>query len=275
MTDEAPRKHTRSISQFHTYAECGMRFKLERFDKVPKQPAAWLAQGIALHAGIEFWERSGREPGALDTTPNEVFASTYDRIIKETLDEWPEYNDWIKDGNRNTTTSITHRRELGLKHLDAYIAHALAAEWKIWELPDGEPGVEVGFRMEFNGVPVVGFIDKVIEWPNGAVTPRDYKSGAPPASPMQLGVYAVALNRMFNLGFTHGDYWTGSVVKKTGEIKGALPSIDLTRYTPHYLGDLFEGLEKGISSGIFLPNPGDHCRICPVQRSCPEMKVNQ
>lgn len=274
-----PKQHTRSLSQLQSYSRCSEQFRLERLEKAPRQPAAWLAQGTALHEALEQWEKSFRQIPVEQIIAK--YHEAYEREIDKLLDEWPDYSEWLPDGIKKTMTSIEDRRAIGEMHVRTFIADATAQQWRIWELPDGSPGVEIGFRVEFGGVPVVGFIDSVMQFGAGQVAPLDYKS-KDSETDTQLGLYALVLRELFDAPATHGYYWRGQLTPKRKNQdeserrpKGLTDPIDLTRYTREYFEGLFASLDRGISQKVFLPNPGQHCRVCPVQRSCTAVARNR
>lgn len=273
QSEPSIKSYTRSLSQLHTYSRCPEQFRLERLAKGPRQPAAWLPQGVALHAAIEAWERSDRQMDVEDAIS--IFTTEYDHGVQEMLDDWA-YGDWLPDGVKKTVTSIEDRRETGQMHVRYFIADALAATWRPWRLPDGSPGVEIGFRLEFGTVPVVGYIDSVMEWPDGSLSPLDYKS-KDSDQPDQLGLYALVLREVFEEDATTGYFWRGQLTSPKQENrrpKGLTDPIDLSRYTREYFTELFAEMDAGVRAGCFVPNSGQHCRVCPVQSACRAMGRN-
>lgn len=57
MTDQPAMPAHRSYSQLSHWSECGMRYRLERIDKVPSRPGVWLPAGTAVHRCIEEYLR--------------------------------------------------------------------------------------------------------------------------------------------------------------------------------------------------------------------------
>lgn len=259
---EGKRRYTRSISQYNSYVKCPEQFRLERMEKVPARPAAWLAHGIAFHHAMDVWEQSERK--LRDWEILRIFVDEYNRLIDETKEKWPDLKLWLPSGRYTAPTDIPRRRELGQVHCLTYMQYAEGAPWKVWRLPNDELATEVGFRLMLGDVELVGFVDAVIQWDNGAITPRDLKSGKEPVSPLQLGVYGLALWKLFGIDCRFGDFFSG----KTGHVSDPIP---LDRYTEDYLTSIFTDVDRGINEKRFPPNPGDHCRICPVKGSCREM----
>jgi putative RecB family exonuclease len=131
---------------------------------------------------------------------------------------------------------------------------------------DGVPLIEVEHFLEladpFEHSAVKGYIDAVVELPDGSIIPRDYKSGAmKPSSGIQLASYAAAMRDMYGIEPTTGEYLLtrGSMVTQTW---------DLSQLTRPVLTDLYATLERAKDGGIFLPNPGMFCDSCEVRAAC-------
>lgn len=265
MTDEAPeesKKHRRSASQLEGYLKCGEAYRLERVAKAPQIPAAWLTQGIAFHEAIEKWERTGRIFSA--EAAQEWYDTAWDRTIAEQVEQEPNTGIWLTGGRTKPDTDIENRFHRGRKQVAEYIAWALATadEWRILDLGDSTPAVEIPFDMTLNGVRIVGYIDQIIEWRNGVITLRDLKTGNKlPAHPRQLGIYRIAADDEIGLDIQWGDFFMS---------KNCAPTkpYDLTRFTRERVGTWFKNLDDAVQAGMFTPNPGDHCRICSVARFC-------
>jgi hypothetical protein len=43
---------------------------------------------------------------------------------------------------------------------------------------------------------------------------------------------------------------------------------DLSGYTTARLGRWFARLDHAVNAGVFIPNPGDACRVCSVSQYC-------
>jgi putative RecB family exonuclease len=279
------RQH-RSVSQYNQYKKCPYAYKLERIDKVWSRPAAWLAQGSAVHEAAEAWERSGRVMPIEDMV--DVYTESYEKHINAACEVTPNFDWWFASGRYGGEEDTERRYLIGVeqcgKYIDWYTNHPAEV---IWIAPDGTPGIEIGFDIDLDGVLVRGFIDAVIDdqsepivsydgagnvWsertgqeprsiPNLIV--RDNKTGNRPGDDFQLGVYAVALQETYGLfGPYKGDYWMG----KTG--KATYP-FDLRNWTREKVSAEFRELEDNIAAERFDPKPSpDNCRMCSVSYSC-------
>jgi putative RecB family exonuclease len=251
----------RSVSQINQYNRCPYAYKLARIDKVWQRPAAWLAQGSAVHEAAEAYELSGRTL-TLEQT-QDVFRESYAKHINEACDVTPDFSRWFASGPYGGQLDTERRYEIGLGQVEKYLAwYEAHPDEVIWVAPDGTPGIEIGFDIDLDGVLVRGFIDAVIEQ-NGEVIVRDNKTGNHPGDDFQLGVYGVALAEQFGIDPpTAGDYWMGKSGKPT------LP-FDIGEWTRERVSQKFAELEANINAGKFDPDPEpSKCRFCDVAASC-------
>lgn len=255
----APLKH-RSVSQHNTYKQCAYRYKLEKLDKVWQRPAAWLSQGTAVHAALEAWERSERTMSL--EAMQEVFAEEYAISNNEMSEVTPNFEYWFASGPYKGEVDIVRRFDIGReqceKLIDWYTRHP---DEKIWVTPDGTPAIELGFEVVLDGVLVRGFIDCVMDTPQGLVV-RDLKTGNLPGDTFQLATYAAAMKDMFGVDIVKGDYLMG----KTGK-----PTLvyDLAETPREEVAEAFKELDNNVKAGKFPADPDDKkCRFCSVSSSC-------
>ncbi|AOQ27994.1 exonuclease [Mycobacterium phage Mundrea] len=258
MTEE--RKH-RSVSQLKQYEKCPYAYKLARIDKAWQRPAAWTAQGSAVHEAIEAWERSGRTMSL--EAAQAVFRESYQKYINASCSITPNFDYWFASGRYGGRLDIARRFEIGLEQVGKYIDWATShTEEVIWIAPDGTPGIELGFDIDLDGVLVRGYIDAVVETDDGLLV-RDHKTGKQPGDDFQLAVYAVALAEQFGIEPPRlGDYWMGQSGKAT------YPYV-LTDWTKEAITEKFKELDENVKAGKFDPNPSeDNCRFCDVSFAC-------
>lgn len=252
----------RSVSQCNSYERCPYAFKLARIDKVWQRPAAWLAQGSAVHEAAEAYERSGRTM-TLEQA-QDVFRESYATHIEAACEVTPNFEVWFKSGPYGGEVDIERRYQIGLdqvqKYLDWYEAHP---DEVIWVSPDGTPGIELGFDIDLDGVQVRGFIDAVIDQGEYGVRVRDNKTGNTPGDDFQLGVYAVALAEQYGIKKPmFGDYWMG----KPGKPTHVYVLEDWDRAA---VSKKFRELQDNIEAGRFDPDPEpSKCRFCDVSWAC-------
>jgi putative RecB family exonuclease len=141
-----------------------------------QRPAAWLAQGSAVHEAAEAYERSGRTMTVEDA--QEVFRESYASHIGEACEVTPNFQAWFASGPYHGELDIERRFQIGLdqvvKYIDWYNSHPTEV---IWIAPDGTPGIELGFDINLDGVPIRGFIDAVIS-SQGVTVVRDNKTAS-------------------------------------------------------------------------------------------------
>lgn len=261
-------KQHRSVSQLKTYERCPYAYKLSRIDKVWSRPAAWLAQGSAVHEAAEAYERSGRQLTVEET--QDVFRESYAKHIAEACEITPNFEYWFKSGPYAGEADIERRYTIGLdqvvKYIDWYESHP---EEVIWVAHDGTPGIEIGFDIDLDGVLVRGFIDAVIQRPCPVnpdaveIIVRDNKTGNSPGDDFQLGVYGVALAKEYGIDPPHmGDYWMGRSGKPTYPFR-------ISEWTESRVASMFHELEDNIQAGRFDPDPDPKkCNFCDVSASC-------
>lgn len=250
----------RSVSQLTTFTRCGEMYRLERVESVPPRPAAWLAQGTAFHKAIEEWERSLRQMPA--DRVRAIYCEEYTRLIGEGLDAEPNLDRWLTGGRTKASDDIDRRRQRGLEQVNGYLSWAASSGDRVWLMYGDTPAVEVEFSLDLDGIQVVGFIDQIKEWSTGQVGPSDLKTGSKrPDWPIQLGVYALAIEEMFGFRPAWGDFY----IAKMGRPD---PPVDLTGFTRERVTAWFHMLDRAIREGLFLPNPGDSCRTCGVSEYC-------
>lgn len=252
----------RSVSQYTTYVKCGEAYRLERIAKAPQRPAAWLVQGTAVHAAIEAYELSYRELSAANAV--DIFNATYDAGIEELAAREPNLDRWLTGNGRvKGATDIVRRAEVGAQQVTDYIATIPFVGLNIWEPAPDYLAIELPFEIDLDGVIVKGFIDQVLEDArSGGLLVRDLKTGTKlPDTPFQLGVYAIAVEQIFGVRPGYGDFW----MFKNG---GPTAPYDLSDFTRPRVARWFREMDRSESAGIYLPSPGDGCRVCSVSEWC-------
>lgn len=254
-------KPYRSVSQIKQYERCPQSYKLSRIDKVWQRPAAWLPQGSAVHEAAEAWERSGRTL-TLEQT-QDAFRESYQKHVNAYCEITPNFGWWSASGPYAGKADVERRYKIGLeqtaKYIDWYTNHPREV---IWIAPDGTPGIEIGFDIDLDGIPIRGFIDAVIQVPNEVIV-RDNKTGNTPGDDFQLAVYGIALAEQFGIEPPErGDYWMGRSGKPTYP-------YDLTDWPRERVSEKFQELERNLQAGLFPPDPEpDKCRFCDVSFAC-------
>lgn len=256
----------RSVSQYKTFVRCGEEYRLERVAKAPKRPAAWFVMGTAVHAAIEFFEINDR-PDIGDAL--EEFQCVYEREVEALVEAsplYPDYDDWLTGSKKLGGKDVSERFDRGVNHVMNYVSWALesADEWRVFR-NHGDAVVEFEFREQFGDVEVVGFIDQVVETREGVIYPRDIKTGSKiPDDTIQLGVYLEAMRNCF--GGNIGSYGSYAMTKEVGGKIERFRSLE--EWTAESLASVFTEFDVAERLGVYVPNPGDICRVCPVRDFC-------
>ncbi|WEB38749.1 PD-(D/E)XK nuclease family protein [Streptomyces yunnanensis] len=247
-----------SVSQYTTYAQCAHQWRLQRRERAPQRQAAWFEHGKAFHAAIEQYERHGRTLGP--ETVVGFFEHEYDMGIEAALDREPEPYMWMAGGRTKPETDIKRRLDVGAQQTRDYITWAQQSPDRIWTTPDGRAAIELEFRLDLDGVAVVGFIDQIVEHPERGLVVRDLKTGTT-RSLFQLATYKIAIEELYGVEVNYGDWY----MAKTG---GLSEPVDLRYVTRDWLAEQYSMLDRGIKNEVFIPNPGSHCFACTVKPSC-------
>lgn len=244
----------RSISQVNQYLRCPQAYYLSRVLGVQEKPAAWLAQGVAVHKAAEEWEKTLRQSSLSDM--ENVFSDSYVEEI-DRLSEIAPFRNWYWSGRYDGESDTERRYGLGLEQVGRYFQYYTGpgASEVVWTSPDGKLAAELDFTVSLDAIPVRGFIDAIISSPKGLIV-RDNKTGVKPGDLFQLATYAVAVNKLYNENVILGDYWMGRTGKPTKTYH--LADMGLEEVTA-----IFTRVDQAIKDEIFSPCPGlPLCRFC-------------
>lgn len=150
----------------------------------------------------------------------------------------------------------------GPKWVEGYIAwRQLNSNWKIWQAPDGNPGIELALTPVVAGVPVKMIIDRVFEV-DGQLVICDLKtSQQTPSSSLQLGFYKLGLEQTFGVEVKWGNYYMARG-NSTSEM------VDLSEYTYDKMEYLIKQFDISRKTGIFLPNTNNCQYLCGLTEHC-------
>jgi DNA helicase II / ATP-dependent DNA helicase PcrA len=185
LLEQAPLPNSFSHSQLQAYAECPLRYALQRVYRIPvPETPGYFEFGGTIHQAFEGYARARREAVAAGLPPPgyEALRQQFDAV-------------W-KPRNYADAQSAEHyqkRAEPALRRFYdrevASLAEAVA--------------FEIGFTLEIEdpeGPPVrfYGIIDRINRHPDGSVEIIDYKTGRPKSqkdvdADQQLSAYALAL----------------------------------------------------------------------------------
>lgn len=265
MTDEQPRRYSRSPSQLKSVTRCGTAFYLERIarPKPPRVPAAWTILGLVVHEVFQKWEESERTIDVL-----EYFDGCWERILAEEMEKQPDLRVWQKAPNAKTVENdIKNYKKRGLtKDVPTYLERRLEAKWEVLRLPDGQLALELPVDLVLGDVQVKGYIDMLQWWPeSGLISVEDLKTGSPDdeEDERQLAFYRIGALYGYDVNLTSGRYWYTKLDRPSNW-------VDLTRFDVDYLTEQYNILDKIIDQQLFLPKPGKTCQLCSVRPYCPE-----
>jgi putative RecB family exonuclease len=257
-----------SHSSLEDVRSCSYKYKLRKIDRVAQRPSWSLIGGNAVHSVTEAIDKRDFgipvEPVELDFMAvfsglTELAMEAEDKLSTAHFyasgrksKEWPDKENekwWLQNGPPMVQRWIDFKR---------------VTNWEIWITPQGDPAIELALHAEYGGVPVKGYLDRVMELPNGDLAVLDLKTGAnEPKSDGQLGQYADMVAKLLGEEYRPkwGTYWMG----RTGSLT---PPVDLA--------PLARGLDRDygvaktiIEQDLFLTSPSMLCGSCSVNQSCP------
>jgi putative RecB family exonuclease len=253
-----PGQHKRSVSQIKQFRRCPESFRLERIERLGGKPSAAAIQGSAFHEAYRLWESSGRT-----VRPDLIFTKLYDEMIEEErqvtpLDSWQVWGKGVK-----VLPDIAKRRESGIEQIQKYCNRVANGTDSVIELPDGSLAIEVPFEVAVGPGIVRGQIDVLYRSGTGINVVRDLKTGVRESSAFQLGVYALAAEKQYEIPCKWGDYYYAKDDTTT-------PPIDLSHFTEEYISSQVRVIESAIANNLFMAQPSSGCFSCPVSGHCRE-----
>ncbi len=241
-----------SPSSASSYRECARRWKFRYVDRLPDPPGEAAVTGTFAHMVLE---KLMQEP---------VENRTVDRAKELARKAWP---------------SMENSRDYRSLDLDENASRNFRWNgWKaiegLWDLED--PGkvrvasTEQDVRVEINGVPFRGIIDRVDETDNGLVV-TDYKSGKAPSERFssnyatQMLLYAAALTELEGQKPAKAQllYLGQKVVEVDITDENLAEAVDELRTT-------WLAIMESCISQEFEASVGPLCGWCPFVAQCPE-----
>lgn len=259
--DDVATRHRRSVSQLQQYAGCSYEYYLSRVLKVPQRQASWFIQGTTVHAGVEAYEKSGREMSISDAIA--VFEAAWDVEQTEAEMLQPDPRMWMFGRGKSKDSDAVQRWNLGQRQVEDYINwHPRQdADWSPIELAPGQLAVECKFDVMFGDVRVVGAIDSIMESRWGDIAVVDVKTGTKkPSDPYQMVTYKYVVKELFDIEVDSAQWWMCKD-SRYEEFK------NLDKYSYDELVAWYAKADYGINNNVFLANPGD-CFTCPVRPYC-------
>lgn len=263
-----------SHSQRSGWLRCPNQFRLRRAG-YPAAPSVALIAGTAFHSSCDEVDnnfdayRELNDPYDYHETAEEIWQSHFNYGVAEASTREPDTEKWAVSGRR--TKEKPNKEDLewwyaaGSKMLEGYVAwrrQEMGRGLDIWTMPDGKLAIEIKFEFDIApGITVRGAIDRIMVQ-NGTLLIRDLKtSQRKPDDTSQLGIYRVAVQRMFGQDAVWGDYY----LARPGE---ASAPDSLAHYTEDMLRNEYGFIAKAKQLQLYPANPGSSCISCDVRKAC-------
>lgn len=266
--EEPDRRPHLSPSQLKSWTGCGYRFYLEHVAPPENRPApvpAWaLIGGTAVHRTFDDVVVDGLK-GKPDVAAR-AFQHYLAEGIIEAMEVEPDRSKWRASGRKSKIWPNKEDRDWWRQEGEV-MARRFAILYDSEFLPgrvvvyNDRPLVEVEFLVMMGGQPVKGYIDAVIETPDGEIIPRDYKSGSRAEKDgRQLATYAVAMQELYGVLPTRGEY--------LGTRKMQVDAWPLAELVDN-IGGQYAQLAKAKEVGLYIARPSELCASCTVAFACP------
>lgn len=265
-----PRPH-RSHSQLNSYLHCGHQYYLTKVRRVAESPSVWLPGGKAFHSTTEEFDLSyaWQDKNLDETRFLDLFTANFNAELDLLRANDPDESTWRTAGRatkeKPNKEDIAWWHVAGREMVAGYIAWRVSTA-DIWDIAtvNGAPGIEVEVTMPLGGVPMKGWVDRVLRSRrDGRLLVADLKTGSStPKSPLQLAVYSVQLEPLLG-----GEQvlWGAFYDARKGTL---LEPINLAAWNEPRLGKVYGDLDRGITAGVFLPRIDSHCISCGVRDAC-------
>jgi hypothetical protein len=257
-----------SHSAMSTWLNCGWSYYLSRIQKVPENPSYWLVGGKSVHECTEWYDLMEPKMQAIaDVDCRAVFVDYWQKNYEmadngmpfraggKATRQYPYKEDaswWLDNGPKMFHNWIEWRKQDN--------------PYTPYQLSGGDFAIETELNVEISGVPMKGFLDRLMVSPDGELTVIDIKTSTrAPITYTQLGTYAIMCEKAMGVRPTKGAYF----MARTGELT---PPVDLSHYTENRLGSHLRGFKVAIDNNIFIPQPGFMCGTCSVNHACYAVK---
>lgn len=256
-----------SVSQFGSWVSCGRQYELERLVRVPQSPANWFVVGHAWHAATEAYDLSLYIDNPMTSEEFlQHYLSTFEEEVEKEREKEPDLAKWRKGGraskDKPDKETLDWYREQAPDWVNKHIAWWDEKQYTLFELPDDSPAIEFPFHLEIGGVLVKGAIDRIVVSHDGMLGVVDYKTGSStPDSNLQLGVYALAIEKALGTRPSWGAYFKA----RTGKLTTPAP---LDSFSEEKVGPWFRNFVKARELGLFIPHISSRCTACGVRDFC-------
>jgi len=239
-----------SASKIKTYKDCPLKFKFSYVLQVPTKARPYFDLGSSVHAVAEHLTKLQME-GA---EPTEKLA------FKILAKEW-------NASSFQSETQENQAKEKAKEMIKTYL------KW-ISENKNSPVAAEQPFRIEIEGVPFTGFIDRVEKTPEGKLAVVDFKTGGVYENSKsirvdsQMNIYALGVEKQYgelpektSLFYLKHDKIVDNPIEKS--------QVESVKET---IGDIV----KSILNEEFEATPGYQvCRNCEYWSICDEKQVEE
>lgn len=255
-----------SYSLVSEYGDCGEKVRLKRVEKAVSTPTFALAGGSAVHEASA--NRDLLELGVPVEGPTEFEDAFAEEILELVADTGIPMEEWRVTGK--PSKAFPNKEDYywwmanGPIFVENWHRFLRNSPFHIAILPNDEYAVEFSLDAELGGAPFKGYVDRVLEDPQGNLYIVDLKSGVRTPKPNQLRDYRIVMRRIFGDEFlpSRGFYF----MNRTGMMSDI-----------HNLAAMDDGAAEheyaqawtGIQNGVFVPNTtSGWCSSCDVAKYC-------
>lgn len=244
-----------SSSGLDKFNSCPRRWAFYYLDEKPDKAGPPALIGSYVHEILEVFYQEKKKDRTEDAI-KEIAKSQWD-------DFQTEYEDDIKDGEALS--------EFEIYDIKTQAWLSLSSTWTVEDPKEvNVHSTEMRLEAKFEGVPFLGFVDRLDHLSDGSLVAVDYKTGKVPqpkftaSKLMQLLLYGWALEQLgietskAKLYFLKGQTVIGTDVnnKSIKEVK-------------KFLSKSVDGIKQAFEEG-FNPKTGPLCGWCPYILDCPE-----
>ncbi len=194
------------------------------------------------------------------------FKAKFDELLAEQVTKSGKLLTEFRAGGRATKANPNKEDyswwvDNGQEMVQRWVEWRDGSGWEFFEPQPGVPAIELGMNVNLDGVNVKMFLDRVMINGDGELVILDLKTGSrTPSSDLQLGFYAMGMEKTFGIRPKWGTYW----MARTGT---TTELVDLDHYSTEMITEIVGKFKIAQTNGVFLPN-FNHCVMCNVVEYC-------
>lgn len=232
-----------SHSSISLYLECPQKYKLKYLDKIPEKPKSFFSFGKSVHSALEFFYNVPALP-----------APTLEQVLERYR------SGWLSEGYKDAAHEAEYLAE-GERILREFYAKHIA---------EFQPPFFAEYRFDLlvDGVPVMGYVDRIDKLGDGRLAIVDYKTGKAFSEQRvredaQLTMYQMACEELLG----------AKVARLTFYHLNSLTPHSAEPHSPEQVDRLRERIalvSSSIRKGLFEPRPEERkCSWCDFKPFCP------